>query len=102
MRETPLDVDRLLARRQRLFAPPEAVEISAEVVQATRELGQEGIGVALREPPIHVDRFLACRQRFLALPELGEADGEITQRSSEYRSQWHVCVPFGRIRQQRS
>src|SRR5258708_26684875 len=57
----------------------EGSEEEAEVVQARRQMGQEGVGAALGEAPMDVDGLLARGQRLLAAAEVGEADSEVVQ-----------------------
>ncbi len=68
-----MDVDGLLARGQRLLAPAEVGEAVAEVVQATGEVGEEGVGPRRGQPPVDVDGLLARGQRLLAAAQVGEA-----------------------------
>ena len=55
----------------------------AEVVQAHREIGEEGVGSRLREAPIDVDGLLGCGQRLLAASEVGEHRAEVVQARRE-------------------
>jgi hypothetical protein len=57
--------------------------VVAEVGQAPREIGQEGIGSGFGEAPIDVDGLLARGQRLLAAAEVGEADAEVVQAHRE-------------------
>ena len=67
-----IDVDGLLGCGQRLLAAAEVGEADAEVIQAHREIGEEGVGSGLGEAPIDVDGLLGCGQRLLAAAEVGE------------------------------
>jgi hypothetical protein len=64
-------------------------EISAEIIQATREVGQEGVETDLSEASIDVDGLSARRQRLLAAAEIREAHGGRLTYAADTAS-WHL------------
>ena len=59
------------------------MEHHAEVIQARREIGEEGVGLACREAPSDVDGLLRRGQRLLASAEGGEPAAEVSQARRE-------------------
>ena len=56
--------------------PPEVGQLSAEVVQAAREIRKKGIGPVRRQRAIDVDCLLGGRERRLTPPEFGQASAD--------------------------
>src|SRR6516162_5649754 len=55
----------------------------AEPAEPPREIGEQGVGSALREAPTDVDGLLRRGQRLLAAAEVGEPAAEVTQAPRE-------------------
>ena len=55
----------------------------AQRVKAIHEIGEEGVGSALREAPIDVDGLLQRGQRLLVPAEVGEHGTGVTQAHRE-------------------
>ena len=68
---------------QRLVAAPELGEPDAEVVQAHREVGEEGVGARQRKAPADGRRPPAGGQRLSRRPRLAEPDAEVGQAGGE-------------------
>ena len=82
-RQPPVDLDRLLDRRQRVLAAPQVAEPVRLVVQRHREVGQERVRARRRQPPVDLDGLLDRRQRLLAAPQLAEPVRLVVQRPRE-------------------